>query len=171
MTCLISECWLVEKFCLFTYLPTYLFTYSCTTSFCKIFETVLLTPSLEYLLRLLAASLTLNKNTLEESKGTTYYVHLTSSEGIYLQGHNRPTQRQRIYVIHPNLLECQKKGAVPLWSYTPPLFFVFLGPHLQHVQVPRLGIESELQLQAYTIATATLDLSSICNLHRSSQQS
>ena len=24
------------------------------------------------------------------------------------------------------------------------LFFVFLGPHLQHVEVPRLGVESEL---------------------------
>ena len=24
-------------------------------------------------------------------------------------------------------------------------FFVFLGPHLGHVEVPRLGVESELQ--------------------------
>ena len=23
-------------------------------------------------------------------------------------------------------------------------FFVFLGPHLQHMEVPRLGVESEL---------------------------
>ena len=30
----------------------------------------------------------------------------------------------------------------------------FLGPHLQHIDVPRLGVESELQLPADTIATA-----------------
>ena len=35
-------------------------------------------------------------------------------------------------------------------------FFSFLGPHLQHVEVLRLGGESELQLSAYTTATATL---------------
>ena len=35
-------------------------------------------------------------------------------------------------------------------------FFFFLGLHQQHMEVPRLGVESELQLSAY--ATATLDL-------------
>ena len=35
-------------------------------------------------------------------------------------------------------------------------FFVFLfsGPHMQHMEVPRLGVKSELQLPAYTIAIA-----------------
>ena len=36
-------------------------------------------------------------------------------------------------------------------------FFSFLGAHLQHMEVPGLGAESELQLQAYTTATATPD--------------
>ena len=36
--------------------------------------------------------------------------------------------------------------------------FCFLGPHPWHTKVPRLGVESELQLPAYTTATATLDL-------------
>ena len=49
-------------------------------------------------------------------------------------------------------------------------FFGFLGPHLQHMKVPRLGSESELQLPAYPTATSTLDLSHICDLHHSSQQ-
>ena len=31
---------------------------------------------------------------------------------------------------------------------------------------PRLGVESELQMQAYTTATATPDLSHVCNLHQ-----
>ena len=39
----------------------------------------------------------------------------------------------------------------------------FLQMHLQHMEVPRLGVKSELQLQAYTTAIATLDLSHICN--------
>ena len=33
--------------------------------------------------------------------------------------------------------------------------FFFLGCHPQHMEVPRLGVESELQLLAYTTATAT----------------
>ena len=49
-------------------------------------------------------------------------------------------------------------------------FFFFLGPHPRHMEVPRLGAESELQLPAYTTATAAQDLSCICNLHRSSRQ-
>ena len=47
-------------------------------------------------------------------------------------------------------------------------FFVFLGPHLQYVEVPRLGVELELQLQAYTTALATWDPSCVCDLHHSS---
>ena len=50
------------------------------------------------------------------------------------------------------------------------LFFFFLGPHLRHIEVPRLGVELEVQLQAYTTATAIPDPSHICNLHRSLQQ-
>ena len=46
--------------------------------------------------------------------------------------------------------------------------FCFLGLHLQHVEVPRLGVESELQLLAYATATATQDLSLYCDLHHSS---
>ena len=38
------------------------------------------------------------------------------------------------------------------------------------MEVPRLGVESEVQLQAYTTATAMSDLSRICDLHHSSQQ-
>ena len=50
------------------------------------------------------------------------------------------------------------------------LLFCFLGLHLQLREVPRLGVESELQLPAYTTATATQDPSRVCNLHHSSQQ-
>ena len=36
-------------------------------------------------------------------------------------------------------------------------FFVFLGPNWQHMEVPRLGVKLELQLLAYTTATAIQD--------------
>ena len=47
-----------------------------------------------------------------------------------------------------------------------PCLFV-LELHLWNMEVPRLGVKSELQLLAYTTATATPDLSHICNLHYS----
>ena len=47
-------------------------------------------------------------------------------------------------------------------------FFGFLGPHARHMEVPRLGVESELP--AYPTATAVPDPSHICNLHHNSRQ-
>ena len=56
-----------------------------------------------------------------------------------------------------------------LFIYLLPFFF-FLEPHSWHTEVPRLGVELELQLQTYTTASATQDPNHICNLHLSSQQ-
>ena len=48
---------------------------------------------------------------------------------------------------------------------------IFLELHLSwHMEVPRLGVESELLLPAYTTATAMPDPSHICDLHHSSGQ-
>ena len=44
--------------------------------------------------------------------------------------------------------------------YFPP----FLWLHLGHMEVPRLGVELELQLPSYTTATAMLDLIHIFDL-------
>ena len=49
------------------------------------------------------------------------------------------------------------------------LSFLFLGPHAQHMYVPRLGGQLELQPPAYT-AIAVPDLSHACNPHHSSWQ-
>ena len=51
-------------------------------------------------------------------------------------------------------------------------FLILLGLHLQIMEVPRLGVESKLQPMVYTTATATAtpDLSRICDLHHSSRQ-
>ena len=45
-------------------------------------------------------------------------------------------------------------------------FFLFLGLHLWQMEVPRLGIESELQLPTYTTATARPDPSHIWDLYQ-----
>ena len=39
-----------------------------------------------------------------------------------------------------------------------------------HMEVPRLAAELELQLPAYTMATAMQDPSCVCDLHHSSRQ-
>ena len=41
-------------------------------------------------------------------------------------------------------------------------FFFFLGLPPRHMEVPRLGVESELQLPAYATATATATRSELC---------
>ena len=50
------------------------------------------------------------------------------------------------------------------------LNFCFWGPHSWHMEVPRLGVELELQLPAYATATATQVPSCLCDLHHSSRQ-
>ena len=50
------------------------------------------------------------------------------------------------------------------------LSFVFLGLRPQHMEVPRLAVQSELLLPAYARATATPDPSCACKLHHTSQQ-
>ena len=50
------------------------------------------------------------------------------------------------------------------------LFIVFSGLHLQHMEVPRLGVRLELLLPAYTTATTTPDLSHVGDLQHSSRQ-
>ena len=49
-------------------------------------------------------------------------------------------------------------------------FFGFLGLHTRHMEVPRWGVELDLQLPASTTATATWDPSLLCDLHHSLQQ-
>ena len=50
------------------------------------------------------------------------------------------------------------------------MFLFFLGPHPWHMEVLRLGVESELQLLDYTTAIVTQDPIRICDLYHSSLQ-
>ena len=58
-------------------------------------------------------------------------------------------------------------GKFPFFYF---LNFLFLGPHLGHMKVPRLEVESEPQLSAYATATAMQDPSHIRDLYHSLQQ-
>ena len=66
----------------------------------------------------------------------------------------------------PDFLLDQEGGHLK-WA---PCFPFFLGPQLKPMEVPRLGVKSDLQLLAQATATAMTDLSCICDLHHSSQQ-
>ena len=72
----------------------------------------------------------------------------------------------------PNILNLQVPRVFPLFLFSFIssfsfffFFFFFLGMYLQHMEIPRLGVESELLLQAYTTATAMQDLSHVFDLH------
>ena len=70
-------------------------------------------------------------------------------------------------------------GCLSVTVSTFPIYFIllsfivllsFLGPHPRHMEVPRLGVESELQPPACATATTTSDLSRICDIYHSSRQ-
>ena len=44
------------------------------------------------------------------------------------------------------------------------------APNTWHMEIPRLGINSKLQLLTHATATATRDQSRLCDLHHSSRQ-
>ena len=50
------------------------------------------------------------------------------------------------------------------------ILYFFQGLHVQHMEVPRLGVELKLQLPAYTTATVIQYPSHVCDLHHSSWQ-
>ena len=80
----------------------------------------------------------------------------------------------------PYLVSCQVLFSLPLNTLDPTFpawmlviaffFFCFFWVTPWRMEVPRLGVKSELQLLTDTTATATWDLSLICDLHHSSQQ-
>ena len=75
-----------------------------------------------------------------------------------------------VFRVHVFIYRCWVFLVFVFWGFVFVFVFVFLGPHPWHLEVPRLGIETELQLPAYTKAIATWDPSHVCDLHHSSQQ-
>ena len=75
--------------------------------------------------------------------------------------------------LYTTALEEEKEGREICRIYNFPsgfccCFILFFELQVQHVEVPKLGVELKLQLPAYIAATATPDLSRVCDPHRSS---
>ena len=96
-------------------------------------------------------------------KTLIHFLHSFFSGGFY-----GTLMRKWFYSILAQS-RCLMKVDFPMW-FVLFLVFVFWGPHPWLMEVLRLGVESELQLLAYTTATATPNPSQACDLHCSSQQ-
>ena len=75
-----------------------------------------------------------------------------------------------VHIILSRSLDAKERRNVGDLLAKDTIFLVFLGPHIVHMEVPRLGVESEPQLLTYATATAIQDPSHICDLHHSSRQ-
>ena len=69
------------------------------------------------------------------------------------------------YFWHGKMFKMDYEGKVIKQSVKSHFYFLLLWLHLWRMEAPRLGVESELQLTAYTTATATHDPSRIQDLH------
>ena len=72
-------------------------------------------------------------------------------------------------ILFSSYVNCSFKSFTHFFNWIDFVVVVFLGPHLQRMEIFRLGVKSELHLLAYTTAT-TWDPDQVCDLHRSSQQ-
>ena len=105
-----------------------------------------------------------------------HHGHSNSGSELHLQPHHSSWQSQILNPLSKARDQTCNNLRVPSWivfhcatTGTPTLFFFFffLGPHPWHMEVPKLGVESELQLPACGIATAMPDLSFVCDLYHS----
>ena len=72
----------------------------------------------------------------------------------------------RVEGVRKNIKTCFRgNGFFFFWSFCP-----FQGRFGRHMEVPRLGVQLELQSPAHARATETQDPSHVCNLHHSSRQ-
>ena len=79
-------------------------------------------------------------------------------------------EKQKLFCIF-SINEGRRRNEVYVFFIIVDFFFYcFLGPHLPHMEIPRLEVESEPQRPAYTTATAIRVLSCVYNLHHSSRQ-
>ena len=73
------------------------------------------------------------------------------------------TSKSRLWPVSYSLWG---KGEPNIAFYFILFYFIlnFLGPHLQYMEIPRLGVKLKLQLLVCTAATSMPDLSCICDL-------
>ena len=95
-------------------------------------------------------------------------LYLNTGEGLPKEA----LEKVRLQQNHSSRIRLKICSIFCLYMFLKTLifFFSFLRLHLRHMEVPRLRVESQLQLPAYTTATATLDPSCICDLRCGSWQ-
>ena len=82
-----------------------------------------------------------------------------------------PSSRFATFLLGPHMVTKQKEGDKERERLGEGEYV--LGPHLQHMEVPRLGVKLQLYQPAYTTAIdpiAMRDPSQVCDLYHSSQQ-
>ena len=81
-----------------------------------------------------------------------------------------PEDQRKPCCLWQSFSNYQQYLKICLPAFLPLFIYLFLWPYLQHMEVPKAGVELELQLLAYTTTTAAQDLSCLCDLHHSSRQ-
>ena len=120
--------------------------------------------------------------------------HFCRQAAIHININVSHTTRQCLFSIFPKIIFCSTSGMpITFWKtldypcyycvvylsriiktgdkylQTIFFFFVFLGPCSQPMDVPRIGVKSELQTPAYATATTTqIQGPSVCDLYCSS---
>ena len=84
-----------------------------------------------------------------------------------LLGPNFPAGQENYFLANQKFYQIWGISKLEEFIYKNPMFifniYLFLGPQVQHMEGPRVGVELGLYLPAYAIATATQDPSCICN--------
>ena len=75
-------------------------------------------------------------------RGQVFSLYLEESNSLISE--DKGTQRR--------ILTNRACQVSPSWLHCLHIYIYFLGPHLQHLEAPRPGVQWKLQLQAYTTA-------------------
>ena len=84
-----------------------------------------------------------------------------------LKRKNNLNDKKYSWYLYIFYLKCYVMKNSPVFGFV--FVFCFLGPHPWHMELPRLGVKSELQPPAYATATATGGPSRVCDLYHSSR--
>ena len=80
-------------------------------------------------------------------EGTNNNTQLKNMRGFFMKAKGGVRGMHTCQSLKSLIFPCSNYVSVLLF------FFFFLGPHLRHMEVPRLGVQLELQLQAYATVT------------------
>ena len=90
--------------------------------------------------------------------------HVSLSQTRVIACFRGPVERELNPWIALPLKPDHSQGGKEYFKWKCFIYLFFLGMHLWHMEVPRLGVESELQLSAYATATAMQDPNHNCSL-------